>query len=76
MIPLLLAIFLFGGGFFFGCYYQKNAFLIESLNAIHHREVIENETKRLPTYDACRALGGLPSQCAPFLRRLEETPKS
>jgi len=70
------AIFLTGVVFcsyFAGRQHGREAALKKAVAAYQTRERINHETETMDADALCRALGGLPSECAALLRRMDET---
>jgi len=64
---------IFTSGYFAGRQHGREAAFKAAVAAYQARERINHETEALNPVALCRALGGMPEQCAALLRRLDET---
>ncbi|ALE03059.1 hypothetical protein [Bartonella ancashensis] len=61
------------GSFLYGRSFERTQTLVQAISTFQNREKINNETFALSPFSLCRALGGMPEECADVLRRVDTT---
>ncbi|AQX18845.1 hypothetical protein Bcsk_012400 [Bartonella sp. CDC_skunk] len=69
---ILLVIVIALSSFFYGRSFERTRSLIQAISALQNREKINAETFTLSPFSLCRALGGMPKECAVLLHRMEK----